>query len=57
MPRVARRHLVAENTTNHCTWRSHGFRHLLKTDEEKAQFLLLLGRFKDRFGILTSADR
>ena len=52
MARVARKHLVAENSTNHCTWRSHGFRHLLKTDEEKGQFLALLARFKDQFGIV-----
>jgi putative transposase len=52
MGRIARRHLVEENTVNHCTWRSHNHGHVFATDDEKSKFLELLRRYKARFGVL-----
>lgn len=51
MPRIRRALLVSENTTNHCTWRSHN--HSLVFDEPGARqrFLDLLAGYKAAHGI------
>ncbi len=51
VPRIPRRSLVEENSTNHCTWRSHGFGLVLDSDAAREKFLALLGKYKDKFGI------
>jgi putative transposase len=51
MPRIPRALLVCENSTNHCTWRSHGFELVLDSDEAREKFLDLLRRYKAKFGI------
>jgi putative transposase len=51
VPRVSRVHLVEENSTNHCTWRSHGHALVLDSDEAREKFLALLGKYKEKFGI------
>jgi putative transposase len=48
MPRAL---LVAENSTNHCTWRSHGHTLVLASDDACMTFLGLVRKYKDRFGI------
>jgi len=49
--RVPRKHLVGENSVNHCTWRSHNFSQALGTPEAKEKFLALLTEHKDEHGI------
>jgi putative transposase len=51
MGRVPRRNLVEENSTNHCTWRSHSFSEVFDCDEAREKFLGLIRRYKDKFGI------
>ena len=51
MPRVARCLLVEENSTNHCTWRSHGHSLVLESDEARETFLALLRKYKQKYGI------
>jgi putative transposase len=51
MPRISRALLVEEGSTNHCTWRSHGESFVLDSDEAKEEFLRLLGKYLDRYGI------
>lgn len=51
MPRVARSHLVDENSTNHCTWRSHGHALVLDSDAARERFLALVRKYKEKFGI------
>ena len=51
MPRVPRSLLVEEGSTNHCTWRSHGFAFVLDSDEARHLFLALLRKHKEEFGI------
>ena len=51
MARVPRVFLVAENSTNHCTWRSHGHALVLESEEACRTFLSLVRKYKDRFGI------
>lgn len=51
VPRISRRHLVEENSTNHCTWRSHGFSGVLESDAAREKFLALLRKYKEKFGI------
>ena len=51
MPRVSRGQLVAEGSTNHCTWRSHGFAFVLDSDDARRFFLSLLRKHKEEFGI------
>ncbi len=51
MPRVPRRHLVEENSTNHCTWRSHGHAPVLDSDAACQRFLALVSKYKEKFGI------
>lgn len=46
MARAPRRFLVAENTVNHCTWRSHNNTHVFATDEEREKFLALIAEHK-----------
>ncbi len=51
MPRVPRSLLVEIGSTNHCTWRSHGFAFVLDSDEARRFFLSLLRNHKEEFGI------
>ncbi len=51
MPRVRRSLLVEEGSTNHCTWRSHGFSFVLDSDEARHHFLSLVRKYKAKFGI------
>ena len=51
MPRVPRVLLVAENSTNHCTWRSHGHALVLHSDSARRKFLELLDKYAPKFGI------
>lgn len=51
MPRIPRSLLVEEGSTNHCTWRSHGFAFVLESDEARRYFLSLLRKHKEEFGI------
>ena len=51
MARVPRGLLVAENSTNHCTWRSHGHALVLESEDACRTFLGLLRKYKDSFGI------
>jgi len=51
MPRVSRGLLVAEGTTNHCTWRSHNRSLVLDSDEARRKFLQLLAKYKASHGI------
>jgi len=43
--------LVQQNSTNHCTWRSHGHTFVLDSDEAREFFLALLRKYKDKYGI------
>jgi putative transposase len=52
MPRIPRGLLVEEGSTNHCTWRSHGFALVLDSDAACQHFLSLLRKYKEQFGIL-----
>ena len=51
MARVPRNYLVEENSTNHCTWRSHGFSFVLETDDACREFRRLLLKYKEKHGI------
>jgi len=51
MARLPRAFLVEEGSTNHCTWRSHGFSRVLESDEARRAFLALLRKYKQKFGI------
>ncbi len=51
MPRVPRACLVEPDSTNHCTWRSHGHALVLDSDEARHKLLALLRKYKDKFGI------
>jgi putative transposase len=49
--RIARIRLVAEGTTNHCTWRSHNRTPVLASDAARIRFLELLARYKRRYQV------
>ena len=51
MARVPRNCLVEENSTNHCTWRSHGFSFVLDSDDACREFRRLLQKYKGKYGI------
>ena len=51
MARVPRILLVEANSTNHCTWRSHGHSLVLHTEEACRVFLALVRKYKGKFGI------
>jgi putative transposase len=51
MARVPRVLMVAENSTNHCTWRSHGHALVLDSDGARHKFLELLAKYAPKFGI------
>ncbi len=51
MARVPRRLLVEEGSTNHCTWRSHGFAPVLDSDDARSYLLELLRKYKEKYGI------
>jgi len=55
MPRVARSLLVEVGSTNHCTWRSHGFSLVLDSDDARRFFLALVRKYKEKFGIEVSS--
>jgi putative transposase len=46
MPRVRRAHLVAEDSVNHCTWRSHNHSRAFDVPGAREHFLELLARYK-----------
>lgn len=52
MPRIARRHLVAEDTVNHCTWRSCGDMRVFEEPGARAEFKRLLTKYKAIHAIL-----
>jgi len=52
MPRIPRGLLVEEGSTNHCTWRSHGYALVLDSDAACEFFLSLLRKYKEKFGIV-----
>jgi putative transposase len=51
VPRIPRACLVEPDSTNHCTWRSHGHALVLDSDAARQKFLALLRKYKDKFGI------
>jgi putative transposase len=51
VPRVSRRHVVGQGSTNHCTWRSHGHAPVLDSDPSREKFLALVRKYKEKFGI------
>jgi putative transposase len=51
MARIPRAHLVELNSTNHCSWRSHGYSFVLESDAARTHFLELLGKHKEKHGI------
>jgi putative transposase len=51
VPRIRRIFLVAQDTTNHCTWRSHNHSLVFEEPGAREQFLRLLGRYKAPHGI------
>ena len=51
VPRIPRAYLVEENSTNHCTWRSHGHALVLDSEAARQKFLALLRKYKDKYGI------
>jgi putative transposase len=51
MPRVPRAILVYENSTNHCTWRSHGHSLVLDSEQACQKLLALVRKYKEKFGI------
>lgn len=51
MARVPRGVLVIEGSTNHCTWRSHGYGPVLDSDDARSFFLGLLRKYKEKYGI------
>ncbi len=51
VPRVPRSRLVEENSTNHCTWRSHGHALVLESDDARERFLALVRKYKEKFGV------
>jgi putative transposase len=52
VPRPLRHQLVGLHSTNHCTWRSHDGIDVFADDDVARYFLLLLARYKSRYGIL-----
>ena len=51
VPRMRRVFLVAEDSTNHCTWRSHNHSRVFEEPGARTKFLDLLGRYKAGHGI------
>ena len=49
--RIRRAYLVAEDTTNHCTWRSHNHSRVFEEAGARTKFLELLARYKSGHGI------
>jgi putative transposase len=49
--RIPRVLLVEQDSTNHCTWRSHNFSFVLESEEARRRFLALLGKYKEKHGI------
>ena len=52
MGRIARRLLVDQGSTNHCTWRAHDNTRIFADDETAEFFLGLLAEHKEAHGIL-----
>ena len=51
MSRVPRAFLVFEDSTNHCTWRSHGHDPVLDSEEARREFLAFVRKYKEKYGI------
>jgi putative transposase len=51
LARIARILLVTEDSTNHCTWRSHGHAPVLESADACRVFLALIRKYKKKFGI------
>lgn len=51
MARIARSLLVEEHSTNHCTWRSNNGALVLDSAEACEEFLALVRKYKEKFGI------
>jgi putative transposase len=51
MARIPRALLVEEGSTNHCTWRSHGYTPVLDSDEARLYYRRLLRKHKEKYGI------
>ncbi len=51
MPRLPRGHLVEEDSTSHCTWRSHGHAQVPDSDAAREHFLRFLRKCKEKYGI------
>ncbi len=51
LARIPRIFLVAEDSTNHCTWRSHGHAPVLGSADACRVFLALIRKYKRKFGI------
>lgn len=49
--RFPRSRLVGPGTTHHCFWRSHNRSPVFDSDEARRNFLGLLAKYKDRYGI------
>lgn len=49
--RVPRSLLVEVDSTNHCTWRSHGHQLVLDSEEACRVFLALVRKYKGKYGI------
>lgn len=52
MARIPREMLVEPDSTNHCTWRAHDHERVFEADGAREKFLELLGKYKERHGIL-----
>lgn len=52
MGRVRRDLLVAEDSTNHCTWQAHDLSLVFEEQGARAEYRRLLRRYKARYGML-----
>jgi putative transposase len=51
MPRIPRSRLVAPGSTHHCFWRSHNRSPVLDSDAARREFLRLLAKHREKYGI------
>jgi putative transposase len=51
MGRIRRVYLVAEDSTNHCTWRSHNLSRVFEEPGARERYLELLARYKGPHGV------
>lgn len=52
MPRVARRHLVSEGSTNHTMWQTHNLEHAFDVEGAREYFRKQLLKYKREHGVL-----